>query len=116
MGPTSRCRPPAGRGAGRADALVREQQQRLRAAERDLSVLGRVNPLALEEFEAMEERHQFLATQLDDLRRTREDLMDIISEVDTRVQQVFAEAYAERGAGVHPGVRPAVPGWRGGWC
>ena len=76
--------------------FVREQQQkRLRAAERDLSVLGRVNPLALEEFEAMEERHQFLATQLDDLRRTREDLMDIISEVDTRVQQVFAEAYAD---------------------
>ncbi len=76
--------------------FVREQQQkRLRAAERDLSVLGRVNPLALEEFEAMEERHQFLATQLDDLRRTRDDLMDIISEVDTRVQQVFAEAYAD---------------------
>ena len=76
--------------------FVREQQQkRLRAAERDLSVLGRVNPLALEEFDAMEERHQFLATQLDDLRRTREDLMDIISEVDNRVQQVFAEAYAD---------------------
>ncbi len=76
--------------------FVREQQQkRLRAAERDLSVLGRVNPLALEEFDAMEERHQFLATQLDDLRRTREDLLDIISEVDTRVQQVFAEAYAD---------------------
>ncbi|HZA03583.1 MAG TPA: chromosome segregation protein SMC [Propionibacteriaceae bacterium] len=76
--------------------FVREQQQkRLRAAERDLSLLGRVNPLALEEFDALEERHQFLATQLDDLRRTREDLLDIISEVDTRVQQVFAEAYAD---------------------
>ena len=81
---------------GEPQPFVREQQQkRLRAAERDLAVLGRVNPLALEEFEAMEERHQFLATQLDDLRRTREDLMDIISEVDTRVQQVFAEAYAD---------------------
>ena len=81
---------------GESMPFVREQQQkRLRAAERDLSVLGRVNPLALEEFDAMAERHQFLATQLDDLRRTREDLMDIISEVDTRVQQVFAEAYAD---------------------
>ncbi len=83
-------------GAGATIPYVREQQEkRLRAAERDLAVLGRVNPLALEEFEALEERHQFLATQLDDLRRTREDLLDIISEVDSRVQQVFAEAYAD---------------------
>jgi chromosome segregation protein len=75
---------------------VREQQEkRLRAAERDLAVLGRVNPLALEEFDALAERHQFLATQLDDLRRTREDLLDIIREVDSRVEQVFAEAYAD---------------------
>jgi chromosome segregation protein len=83
-------------GAATTIPYVREQQEkRLRAAERDLAVLGRVNPLALEEFDALEERHQFLATQLDDLRRTREDLLDIISEVDTRVQQVFAEAYAD---------------------
>ena len=58
-------------------------------------MLGRVNPLALEEFEAMEERHRFLAEQLDDLRRTRKDLVDIIADVDARVEQVFAEAYAD---------------------
>ncbi len=75
---------------------VREQQQkRLRSAERALGVLGRVNPLALEEFDAMEERHRFLSEQLDDLRKTRADLMDIITEVDSRVEQVFAEAYAD---------------------
>jgi chromosome segregation protein len=75
---------------------VREQQQkRLRSAERALGVLGRVNPLALEEFDAMEERHKFLSEQLDDLRKTRADLMDIITEVDSRVEQVFAEAYAD---------------------
>ncbi len=75
---------------------VREQQQkRLRAAERSLAVLGRVNPLALEEFDALQERHQFLSEQLDDLRRTRADLMSIIEEVDSRVEQVFAEAYAD---------------------
>jgi chromosome segregation protein len=83
-------------GASATIPYVREQQEkRLRAAERDLAVLGRVNPLALEEFDALEERHQFLATQLDDLRRTREDLLDIIREVDSRVEQVFAEAYAD---------------------
>jgi chromosome segregation protein len=77
-------------------AYVREQQQkRLRIAERSLGVLGRVNPLALEEFDAMAERHKFLSEQLDDLRRTRKDLLDIIEEVDSRVEQVFAEAFAD---------------------
>jgi chromosome segregation protein len=70
-----------------------EQEKRLKAAERDLALLGRVNPLALEEFSAMEERHRFLTEQLDDLKRTREDLLDIVKEVDARVQQVFTEAY-----------------------
>ncbi len=75
---------------------VRDQQQkRLRTAERALGVLGRVNPLALEEFDAMQERHQFLSEQLEDLRKTRKDLLDIITEVDNRVEQVFAEAYAD---------------------
>lgn len=77
-------------------AFVREQQaKRLRAAERNLQVLGRVNPLALEEFDAMQERHTFLAEQLEDLRRTRQDLLDIINEVDRRVQEVFAAAYTD---------------------
>ncbi len=76
--------------------FVREEQaKRLRRAERDLGVLGRVNPLALEEFAAMEERHAFLAEQLEDVRKTRADLLDIIADVDTRVEQVFAEAYAD---------------------
>ena len=70
-----------------------QQEKRLKAAERDLALLGRVNPLALEEFSAMEERHRFLSEQLDDLKRTREDLLDIVKEVDARVQQVFTEAY-----------------------
>nr|WP_253945111.1 chromosome segregation protein SMC [Nocardioides sp. zg-DK7169] len=72
-----------------------EQQKRLRAAERALAQLGRVNPLALEEFSAMEERHKFLTEQLEDLRRTRKDLLDIVREVDARVEQVFTEAYAD---------------------
>ena len=72
-----------------------EQEKRLRKAERDLSSLGRVNPLALEEFAALEERHQFLSTQLEDLKASRKDLLDIIKEVDDRVQQVFAEAFED---------------------
>jgi chromosome segregation protein len=72
-----------------------EQERRLAVAEKGLALLGRVNPLALEEFTAMEERHRFLTEQLDDLKRTREDLLAIVREVDARVQQVFSEAYAD---------------------
>jgi len=70
-----------------------EQTKRLRSAERALSQLGRVNPLALEEFSAMEERHKFLTEQLEDLRSTRKDLLDIVKEVDARVERVFTEAW-----------------------
>jgi chromosome segregation protein len=72
-----------------------EQQKRLRSAERALSMLGRVNPLALEEFSAMEERHKFLTEQLEDLRKTRKDLLDIVRDVDARVEEVFTAAYAD---------------------
>ena len=75
-----------------------EQEKRLKRAERDLSALGRVNPLALEEFAALEERHQFLSTQLEDLKSSRKDLLDIIKEVDERVQKVFAEAFEDTSA------------------
>jgi chromosome segregation protein len=74
--------------------FVREQQEkRLRAAERALALLGTVNPLALEEFAALEERHKFLTEQLEDLRSSRRDLLDIVKEVDERVEQVFTAAY-----------------------
>ncbi|MBS2537878.1 chromosome segregation protein SMC [Catenulispora sp. NF23] len=72
-----------------------EQQRRLKKAEKDYTALGKVNPLALEEFAALEERHQFLSEQLEDLKKTRKDLLDIIKEVDDRVEQVFTEAYAD---------------------
>jgi chromosome segregation protein len=72
-----------------------EQQKRLRTAERSLSMLGRVNPLALEEFTAMEERHKFLTEQLEDLKKTRRDLLDIVRDVDARVEEVFTTAYAD---------------------
>ncbi|MGI8881748.1 MAG: chromosome segregation protein SMC [Jatrophihabitans sp.] len=71
------------------------QEKRAARAERDLALLGRVNPLALEEFAALEERHQFLSTQLEDLKDTRRDLLTVIKEVDARILEVFAAAYAD---------------------
>lgn len=75
-----------------------EQEKRLRAAERGLAQLGRVNPLALEEFAALEERHRFLVEQLADLKRSRTDLLEIVREIDERVEQVFADAYRDTAA------------------
>ncbi len=71
------------------------QERRAARAEKDLALLGRVNPLALEEFAALEERYRFLSTQLEDLKDTRRDLLTVVREVDDRILQVFAEAYAD---------------------
>ncbi|MFE5026219.1 AAA family ATPase [Streptomyces sp. NPDC056656] len=70
-----------------------EQEKRLKSAERAYQQLGKVNPLALEEFAALEERHKFLSEQLEDLKKTRSDLLQVVKEVDERVEQVFTEAY-----------------------
>ncbi|GAT10103.1 chromosome segregation protein SMC [Mycolicibacterium novocastrense] len=71
------------------------QERRAKKAERELNELGRVNPLALEEFAALEERYNFLSTQLEDVKGARKDLLDVIEDVDARILQVFTEAYAD---------------------
>jgi len=70
-----------------------QQEKRLASAERSLTLLGKINPLALEEFSTLEERLKFLAEQLEDLKNTKKDLLDIIKEVDDRVQSIFMEAF-----------------------
>ncbi|MEV7630985.1 chromosome segregation protein SMC [Microbacterium sp. NPDC089318] len=73
----------------------RIQERRLKDAERKLAQLGRVNPLALEEFAALEQRHAFLTEQLADLTKTRQDLLTIIAELDERMQTIFAAAFED---------------------
>jgi chromosome segregation protein len=70
-------------------------ERRAAEAQRQLDRLGKVNPLALEEYAALSERHAFLAAQLEDLRKTRRDLLTVVKEVDDRVQEVFSSAYAD---------------------
>ncbi|MDE0573438.1 chromosome segregation protein SMC [Demequina sp. B12] len=78
------------------EPYVRERQEkRLRAAERAMNQLGRVNPLALEEFAALEERHTFLQDQLTDIKKSREDLLEIVREIDERVERIFVEAFED---------------------
>ena len=69
------------------------QEKRANKAERDLQLLGKVNPLALEEFAALEERFKFLSDQLEDLRATRKDLLTVVKDVDERILEVFTSAF-----------------------
>ncbi|MGN6175706.1 MAG: AAA family ATPase, partial [Streptosporangiaceae bacterium] len=89
--------PPEGDGPARPTIpYVRAaQEQRAAVAQRQLNQLGKVNPLALEEYAALEERHAYLARQLEDLKKTRRDLLTVVKEVDDRVQQVFAAAFED---------------------
>jgi len=68
---------------------------RIRDLERELRLLGPINPLALEEFNELQERHRFLEEQLDDVRTTRRELMRVIRAVDAEIQSTFAAAYAD---------------------
>jgi chromosome segregation protein len=72
-----------------------QQEQRLAVADRKLAQLGRVNPLALEEFAALEQRHKFLTEQLTDLTNTRKDLLTIIDEIDEKMQDIFSSAFED---------------------
>jgi chromosome segregation protein len=75
-----------------------EQEERLAKAERQLARIGVINPLALEEFTALEERHGFLTEQLSDLKKSRADLIGIVKDIDERVEQVLTEAFADTAA------------------
>ena len=93
---------------------VREvQEKRRRLAERDLARLGKVNPLALEEHAALAERHRFLTEQLADLKKSRADLLEIVKEIDERVERVFTEAYADTAAAFEDVFSRLFPGGEG---
>jgi len=68
---------------------------RVRELERELRLLGPINPLALEEFNELQTRHSFLEEQLDDVRSTRRELARVIAAVDAEIQNVFASAFAD---------------------
>ncbi len=93
---------------------VRAQQQaRLASAERKYAQLGRVNPLALEEFAALEQRHKFLTEQLTDLSATRKDLLTIIDEIDEKMQDIFASAFEDTKAAFNQVFPVLFPGGTG---
>jgi chromosome segregation protein len=87
--------------------------QEVQLAEREIAAIGQVNPLALEEFAALEERHAFLTAQLDDLTKARKDLLDVVKEVDDLVVQVIREAYEDVSREFGEVFRTLFPGGEG---
>ncbi|MCP2324963.1 chromosome segregation protein [Hamadaea flava] len=89
------------------------QEKRAAKAERELALLGKVNPLALEEFAALEERYKFLSDQLEDLKATRKDLLTVVKDVDDRILQVFADAFHDTAREFEQVFKVLFPGGEG---
>ncbi len=89
------------------------QEKRAGKADRELALLGKVNPLALEEFAALEERFKFLSDQLEDLKKTRRDLLTVVKDVDDRILEVFASAYEDTAREFEQVFKVLFPGGEG---
>ncbi len=86
---------------------------RVRDLERELRIMGPINPLALEEFSALQERHTFLEAQLEDVKMTRRELSAVIKAVDDEIERVFADAYADVAANFETLFAMLFPGGNG---
>ena len=89
------------------------ERARLKQAEKDLAALGKVNPLALEEYKALEERYEFLANQLNDVEQARRDLNDVIEDVDAKILQLFTDAWHDVEAAFPEVFSTLFPGGQG---
>jgi chromosome segregation protein len=85
----------------------------LTSAQAELRRMGLVNPLALEEFRRLEERHRFLADQLDDLERSREELRKVIHAVEAEMETMFTAAFSAVAAAYEENFALLFPGGRG---
>jgi chromosome segregation protein len=77
------------------DTEAAEARSRLESLEREMRRLGPVNPRAAEEFEELSERERFMLEQIDDLKKSKRDLLKVVKEVDDTIVEVFGEAYRE---------------------
>ena len=82
-------------GALSEDDSVETLEKRSELVQRRLALLGRVNLLATGEFEALQERHDFMARELDDVRKARRDLLEVVAKVDQEITETFTTAYRD---------------------
>ena len=90
-----------------------EQRKRLEKAKRDLAALGKVNPLAAEEYDALQARNQYLNDQRDDVTKSRDDLMQLIKDLDSTMVSVFQAAFNDTAAAFEKMFATLFPGGTG---
>lgn len=90
-----------------------EQEKRLAKAKRDLEALGKVNPLAGEEYDALEARSAYINEQRADVIQSRDDLLRLIKDLDTTMTDVFASAFADTAAAFEKVFAMLFPGGTG---
>lgn len=90
-----------------------EQVKRLEKAKRDLAALGKVNPLAAEEYEALEARNRYLNDQRSDVVNSRDDLMTLIRDLDRTMVEVFRSAFEDTAAAFEQVFATLFPGGTG---
>lgn len=90
-----------------------EQRKRLDKARKDLTALGKVNPLATEEYDALQTRNQYLNDQRNDVVQSRDDLMGLIKDLDSTMVEVFRSAFEDTAAAFERMFAMLFPGGRG---
>jgi chromosome segregation protein len=88
-------------------------EARVRELERELKIMGAINPLALEEYEELKERAEFLQGQLDDVKSARRDLHKLIRSIDDEIVGVFRAAYADVSSNFEQLFQTLFPGGKG---
>ena len=90
-----------------------EQVKRLERAQRDLKALGKVNPLAAEEYEALNARNQYLHDQRDDVAKSRQGLLKLVQDLDQTMVSVFSSAFEDTAAAFQHVFATLFPGGTG---
>jgi chromosome segregation protein len=95
------------------DDSVETIEKRQELVQRRLALLGRVNLLATGELESMQERHDFMQRELDDVRKARRDLLEVIAQIDRQITETFTEAYHDVAVQFERLVAELFPGGEG---
>ncbi|MEX1263705.1 MAG: chromosome segregation protein SMC [Actinomycetota bacterium] len=95
------------------DDSVETLQKRSDLVQRRLGLLGRVNLLATGEFEALQERHDFMTRELDDVKKARRDLLEVIAQVDREITGTFTTAYHDVAVQFERLIKELFPGGDG---
>ena len=88
------------------ESLVEEKSNQLRR-------LGVINPLAAAEFRDLEERHEFLSAQMEDVEESRRELRKVIAALEEEIEDRFRAAFDEVSAAYQRYFEVLFPGGRG---